>query len=125
MAARMCRITPSSLLRLFDKRELPQRRVLPKVIAIDEFKGDAGNERFQTIIVDVENKEIIEILPDRRVKTVEEYLRNCDTGNVQMVVMDMSRESKYAVQGALGNRWLMADRFLFIARGYGALVGVR
>src|SRR5699024_11393639 len=91
MAARMSGISTSSLLRLFDKRELPQRRVLPKVIAIDEFKGDAGNERFQTIIVDVEKKEIIEILPDRRVKTVEEYLRNCDTGNVQIVIMDMSR----------------------------------
>jgi len=37
---------------------------LPKVIAIDEFKGEAGKERFQTIIVDVQQKEIIEILPD-------------------------------------------------------------
>jgi len=125
MAARMCGITPSSLLRLFDKRELPQRRVLPKVIAIDEFKGDAGNERFQTIIVDVENKEIIEILPDRRVKTVEEYLRNCDTGNVQIVVMDMSRTFKYAVQRALGSPMIIADRFHFMRQGYWALDRVR
>ncbi len=125
MAARMCGITPSSLLRLFDKRELPQRRVLPKVIAIDEFKGDAGNERFQTIIVDVENKEIIEILPDRRVKTVEEYLRNCDTGNVQIVVMDMSRYFKYAVQRALGSPMIIADRFHFMRQGYWALDRVR
>jgi len=125
MAARMCGITPSSLLRLFDKRELPQRRVLPKVIAIDEFKGNAGNERFQTIIVDVENKEIIEILPDRRVKTVEEYLRNCDTGNVQIVVMDMSRTFKYAVQRALGSPMIIADRFHFMRQGYWALDRVR
>src|SRR5699024_9089733 len=80
MAGRMCGVSPASLRRLLDKRKLPQRQVLPKVIAIDEFKGDAGKERFQTIIVDVEKKEIIEILPDRRVKTVEEYFRNCDTG---------------------------------------------
>ncbi len=125
MAARMSGISTSSLLRLFDKRELPQRRVLPKVIAIDEFKGDAGNERFQTIIVDVEKKEIIEILPDRRVKTVEEYFRNCDTGNVQIVVMDMSRAFKYAVQRAFGNPLIIADRFHFMRQGYWALDRVR
>lgn len=125
MAARMSGISISSLLRLFDKRDLPQRRVLPKVIAIDEFKGDAGNERFQTIIVDVEKKEIIEILPDRRVKTVEEYFRNCDTGKVQIVVMDMSRAFKYAVQRAFGNPMIIADRFHFMRQGYWALDRVR
>src|SRR5699024_11476614 len=98
IAGRMCAVTTPSLIRLFDNRKLPQTQVLQKVIAIDEFKGDAGKERFQTIIVDVEKKEIIEILPDRRVKTVEEYFRNCDTGLVQTVVMDMSRAFKHAVQ---------------------------
>src|SRR5690625_3468553 len=125
MAARMCVITPSSLLRLFDKRELPQRRVLPKVIAIDEFKGDAGNERFQRIIVDVENKEIIEILPDRRKETIEKYLISCDTGQVQVVVMDMSRAFKSAVEKALGNPTIIADRFHFMRQGYWALDKVR
>lgn len=125
MAARMSGISISSLLRLFDKRDLPQRRVLPKVIAIDEFRGDAGNERFQTIIVDVEKKEIIEILPDRRVKTVEEYFRNCDTGKVQIVVMDMSRAFKYAVQRAFRNPMIIADRFHFMRQGYWALDRVR
>src|SRR5699024_11455285 len=46
MAGRMCGVSTPSLIRLFDKRKLPQRQVLPKVIAIDEFKGDAGKERF-------------------------------------------------------------------------------
>ncbi len=104
---------------------LVQRRVLPSVIAIDEFKGDAGNERFQTIIVDVEKKEIIEILPDRRVATIEEYFRNCDTGNVQIVVMDMSRAFKNAVERAFGNPMIIADRFHFMRQGYWALDRVR
>ncbi len=124
-AARMCGITASSLIRLFDKRTIPRRRVLPNVIAIDEFKGDAGNERFQTIIVDVEKKEIIEILPDRRVATIEEYFRNCDTGNVQIVVMDMSRAFKNAVERAFGNPMIIADRFHFMRQGYWALDRVR
>lgn len=58
--------------------------MLPKVIAIDEFKGGVGNERLQTIIVGVEKKEIIENLPERRrVSAMEEF---CDTGNIQIVV---------------------------------------
>src|SRR5690625_3295522 len=125
MAARMSGISTSSLLRLFDKRELPQSRVLAKVIAIDEFKGDAGKERFQTIIVDVEKKEIIEVLPDRRVETVEEYFRSCDTGNVQVVVMDMSKAFKHAVQRVFGNPVIIADRFHFMRQGYWALDRVR
>jgi len=72
--------------------------MLLRVLTIDEFKSDTGNERFQTIIVDVKKKEIIKVLLDRRVKTVEEYFRNCNIGNVQIVVMDMSRAFKYAVQ---------------------------
>lgn len=125
MAGRMCGVSTPSLMRLFDKRKLPQRQVLPKVIAIDEFKGDAGKERFQTIIVDVEKKEIIEILPDRRVKTVEEYFRNCDTGLVQTVVMDMSRAFKHAVQRSFSSPVIIADRFHFMRQGYWALDSVR
>src|SRR5699024_11817390 len=104
MAGRMCGVSTPNLKRLTDKRKLPQRQVLAKVIAIDEFKGDAGKERFQTIIVEVEKKEIIEILPDRRVKTVEEYFRNCDTGLVHTVVMDMSIDFKHAVHRALSSQ---------------------
>jgi len=125
MAARMCGLTPSSVLRLFDKMHIKQRVILPKVIAIDEFKGDADKERFQTIIVDVEKKEIIEILPDRRVKTIEEYFGNCDIGKVQTVVMDMSRVFKLAVQRAFGHPIIIVDRFHFIRQGYWALDRVR
>lgn len=67
---------------------------------------------------DLEKKEIIEILPDRRVKTVEDYFRKCDTGNVQIVVMDMSRAVKHAVQRAFGNPMIIADHFHFMRQGY-------
>jgi len=59
--------------------------VLPRVIAIDEFKGDADGERFQLNVIDVENRRIIDILPDRKVETMEKYLKSCDTGKVEML----------------------------------------
>lgn len=125
MAGKMGGVTTSSVLRSFDHRSIPEKRILPQVIAIDEFKGDADNEKFQTIIVDVEKKEIIEVLPDRRVETVEEFFQSCDTGNVQVVVMDMSRAFKHAVQRAFGNPMIIADRFHFMRQAYWALDRVR
>src|SRR5699024_2344554 len=116
MAGRMCGVSTPSLIRLCDKRKLPQRQVLPMVIAIDEFKGDAGQERLQVSIV---------ILRDRRVKIVEEYFRNCDTGLVQTVVMDMSRAFKHAVQRSFSSPVIIADRFHFMRQGYWALDSVR
>src|SRR5699024_10903474 len=98
MASRMCEVSTPTLRRLYNKRQHPQRQVSEKVIAIDEYKGDEGKEQFKSIIVEVEKKEIIEILTDRRVKIVEEYFRNCDKGLEQTVVMDMSRAFKQAVQ---------------------------
>ncbi len=77
--------------------------MLPQVIAIDEFKGDADREKFQTNIVDVKNKEIIDVLPNRKVQTIENYFKQCDTGKVQIVVMDLSKSFKVAVKRALGN----------------------
>lgn len=90
-AARLIGMTTNRLLRLFDHHQIKAKKILPRAIAIDEFKGDAGGERFQTNMVDVENKEIIDILPDRKIETIEKYLRSCDTSKVEMVVMDLSK----------------------------------
>ncbi len=73
-ATRLSGLHPNRLLRLFDQREMSVQKVLPRAIALDEFKGDAGGQKFQTILVDVEKREIIDVLPDRRVETIENYL---------------------------------------------------
>jgi len=72
-AARIKGLSSNHCLRMFDKREITVKKVLPRAIAIDEFKGDAGGEKFQTKIVDVENRKIIDVLPDRCVETIEKY----------------------------------------------------
>ncbi|MBS7429343.1 MULTISPECIES: ISL3 family transposase [unclassified Virgibacillus] len=124
-AARLSGMTTNRLIRLFDRHPLQTKKVLPRAIAIDEFKGDAGGERFQTVIADVENKEIIDILPDRKVDTIKEYLQSRDTSKVQIVVMDLSKSFKQAVQKALGNPLIIADRFHYMRQVYWALDEVR
>src|SRR5690625_7313837 len=87
---------------------LKETQELPAVIAIDKYKGDAGGKTYQTIIADPINRRPLEILPDRRKKTVKEYLRQ-HGGKVEMVVMDMSPSFKAAVDQALGKPIVIAD----------------
>ncbi|MBM7569914.1 transposase [Aquibacillus albus] len=118
-------MTTNRLLRLFDQHNVQTRKVLPRAITINEFKGDAGEERFQTNVVDVENKVIIDILPDRKIETIEKYLRSCDTSKGEMVVMDLSKSFKLAVRRVLGDPLIIADRFHFMRQVYWALDEVR
>nr|WP_050980544.1 transposase [Alkalibacillus haloalkaliphilus] len=78
-------LTPNQVIRLMDHQTINTRKVLPRAISIDEFKGDANGERFQTVIVDVDNHTIIDILPDRKIETIKSYLRTCDTSQVEML----------------------------------------
>ncbi|PAF11726.1 ISL3 family transposase, partial [Shouchella clausii] len=47
---------------------------LPKVIAIDEYKGDTDAGTYQLIIANAETHEPIDILPNRRKDTIKDYL---------------------------------------------------
>src|SRR5699024_4166523 len=87
-------------------------RRFDSVIAIDEYKGDAGGEKYQTIIADPVDRRPLDILPDRRKLTVQKYLQQ-HGGNVNMVVMDMSPSFKAAVSQALDSPIIIADRFHF------------
>src|SRR5699024_11683745 len=91
---------------------LKEPKQLPSVIAIDEYKGDAGGEKYQTIIADPVDRRPLDILPDRRKLTAQKYLQQ-HGGNVNMVVMDMSPSFKAAVRQALDSPMIIADRFHF------------
>lgn len=117
----------TTVIRRFDelsKREIKQVTELPKVIAIDEYKGDTKAGKYQLIIADGETRKPIDILPNRRKKTIKDYLKKHGT-KVEIVIMDMSPSFKAAVQEALGKPVIVADRFHFVRYIYWALDGVR
>ncbi|WP_085991354.1 ISL3 family transposase [Oceanobacillus senegalensis] len=104
--------------------KLREVKALPRVIAIDEYKGDTNKGKYQTIIGNGETGEPLDILPDRSVKTVKKYLQEKGE-KVEIVIMDMSHSFKSAVQQALGNPIIIADRFHFCRYIYWALERVR
>lgn len=76
--AEVCGTSVSTIVRRFDElaastiQEEPTE--LPKVIAIDEYKGDTIEGKYQLIIADGVTKEPIDILPNRYKKTIKQYL---------------------------------------------------
>ncbi|MFE7065215.1 ISL3 family transposase [Sutcliffiella sp. NPDC057660] len=101
-----------------------EAKELPKVIAIDEYKGDTREGKYQLIIANGITKEPIDILPNRYKNTIKHYLRKFGA-KVEVVVMDMSHSFKAAVQQALGKPVIVADRFHFVRYIYWAMDGVR
>jgi transposase len=65
---------------------------LPEVLSVDEFRGNAGGERFQCIIADSKNHRVLDILPNRKQEDLIGYFRTFSTRNsVKYFVMDMNR----------------------------------
>ena len=118
----------STLIRRFQavaKRELTSTGVrLPKVIAIDEYKGDTDAGKYQLVIADAETRQPLDILLDRKKETIQHYFRQYGQ-DVEMVVMDMSYSFKAAVQQALARPVIIADRFHYCRYIYWALDAVR
>lgn len=71
LAARIEESVLIALTHLFNRHQLKTNKILPRVIAMDEFKGGIRGERFQPIVAEVENKEIIDVLLDRKVDTIK------------------------------------------------------
>ena len=67
----------STIIRRFDQivpQSASEKQSLPKVIAIDEFKGNAGREKFQLIIADPLTREPIDVMLNRKKATIKAYL---------------------------------------------------
>lgn len=119
--------SPTTVMRRFDvlaRTQVKEVEELPRVIAIDEYKGDTEKGKYQLIIANGETREPIDILPNRSKKTIEQYLRR-KGGKVQVVIMDMSYSFKAAVQKVLQKPVIVADRFHFSRYVYWAMDKVR
>ena len=63
--ARELKLSTSTIIRYFDLVSYAKPNKLPNIIAIDEFKGNADNEKYLGIITDPEHRIVLDILPTR------------------------------------------------------------
>lgn len=118
-------ISSSTAIRYFDLIEY-RCKELPEVLSIDEFKGNAGGEKYQTILTDAKNKKPIDIRPNRFEEDLIRYfMKFPDRSNVKFFVTDMNSHFKTVAQRCFPNAVIIADRYHVVRQVVWAMENVR
>lgn len=120
-------ISSPTVTRIFSRFKI-SRRTMPAVLCIDEFKGNAGGEKYQCSLVDGENKLIIDILKSREKAFLEQYfssLSEKEKSNVKYVVSDMYDTYLSLARIHFPNAIHIADKFHFARQCFWAFENVR
>lgn len=118
-------ISSSTAIRYFDLIEY-RCKELPEVLSIDEFKGNAGGEKYQTILTDAKNKKPIDIRPNRFEEDLIRYfMKFPDRSNVKFFVTDMNSHFKTVAQKCFPNAVIIADRYHVVRQVVWAMENVR
>jgi len=88
---------------------------LPRVLSIDEFKGNAEGERFQCILADPETHKILDILPTRKHEEIYDYLGNFrNHKDVKVIVMDMTGGYKSLMKRLFPDAAIVIDKYHYV-----------
>ena len=101
-------------------------KALPEVLSIDEFKGNAGGEKYQTILTDARDRKIIDILPNRKKADMIRYFRRFkNRKEVKYVVIDMNPHFREVAEICFPQATIVIDRYHVTRQAIWALERVR
>lgn len=99
---------------------------LPEAIGIDEFKGNAGGNKFQVVITDLKTHKVIDVISNRSEDALYNFFRKItNTKDVNLVTMDLSLFFKHIIVDVFPNAKIVADTFHFTRLMHWALDNVR
>ena len=106
-------VSVTSIIRWFDKVSYgaPQ---LPECFSIDEFRGNANNEKFQCNVSDPVKHKVLDILPKRDTESLCQHFLQYpiqERSKVKNVVMDLSTTFRSAINTLFPNAKIIADNF--------------
>lgn len=117
-AARRSNISNDTARRLFNRLYTPKYPELPEVLCIDEFKGDTYMGKFQFMLIDGKNSDIIDIHYSRDKDKLYDYFTRKYTEkalkNVKFVVMDMYQPYRKLVKRFFPEATIICDKFHFV-----------
>lgn len=119
--------TPTAF-RYFDRFHYPALTKLPSVLSIDEFKGNAGGEKFQCILTDPVRHQLLDILPTRKSEDLYAYFMGFSLKQrkkVRWVSMDMSTLFSSVIRRCFPRAKIIADKFHVVRLVNWALEKVR
>lgn len=99
---------------------------LPEVLSIDEFKGNSGGEKYNSIIVDAEKRKVVDILPNRFENELIKYFSQFPSKtDVKYFICDMNSHFRAVSKTCFPNADIVADRYHVIRQVYWAMERVR
>jgi transposase len=106
-------ISPGVATGIFDHISYPSP-TLPRVLSIDEFKGNAGGYKFQCVLTDTVKHKVLDILPTKNSEELRAYFLRfpVDKRNqVEYLVMDMSAQFKDIMTSCFPKAKIIIDKF--------------
>lgn len=125
--AKQCNISASTVNRILDTISF-QRPTLSQAISIDEFKGNAGGEKYQCILVDPVKHSVLDILPSRSQTFLSSYFREipkAERYRIKFFVCDMWRPYTDLAKTFFPNATIIVDKYHFIRQTTWAIENVR
>lgn len=99
---------------------------LPAILSIDEFKGNAGGQKYQTILADLEQRVIADILPNRYESDLIRYFKQFPSRtDVKYFVCDMNSHFREVAQTCFPKAVIVADRYHVVRQAVWAMEKVR
>ena len=110
--AKEFQVSESTVCRWMNLCEYGKPDKLPTVLSIDEFRGNAGGEKFQCILTAPLQKQILDILPDCKESHIYAYLqRFSNRDQVRYFVSDMRKEYISMAKSLFPNAKIVIDKF--------------
>lgn len=125
--AKKCNVSTSTVNRILDTISF-QRPTLSQTISIDEFKGNAGGEKYQCILVDPLKHSVLDILPSRSQTFLISYFREIpktERYRIKFFVCDMWRPYTDLAKTFFPNATIVIDKYHFIRQTTWAIESVR
>jgi transposase len=122
-----CGISQYTVMRRFDMLSFKNKK-LPRVLSIDEFKGNTGDNKYQVILTDPQTNKVIDILPKRTEYYLSTYFKQYskeERQKVEYFVCDMYKPYKKLCETYFKNATLITDKYHWIRQSIWALENVR
>ena len=99
---------------------------LPEIISLDEFKGNSGGQKYNSIIVDPKEKVVLDILPNRFESDLVKYFSQFPSKTkVKYFVCDMNPHFREVAKICFPQATIVADKYHVIRQVYWAMEKVR
>ena len=118
-------VSTSTVARILDTISFSKPQ-LPPVLSIDEFKGNADGQKYQTILTNPKDRRILDILPNRFESDLIQYFGMfSEREKVKYFVTDMNPHFRNIARACFPKATIIADRYHVIRQAIWAMERVR